>query len=71
MPKGVCEVTDNNDPEQRWIPIEARSAFEAAINYWGMVAALMAGPGIRGRLPKRPFKSALTGVCTECAACAH
>jgi hypothetical protein len=39
VPKRLCEVTGDNDPKERWIPIEASSAFEAAIYYWGMVAA--------------------------------
>ena len=56
MPQRMCEVTGDNDPEQRWIPVEAASAFEAVINYWGMVAALMAGPGIPRPNPETIFR---------------
>jgi hypothetical protein len=38
------------------VPIEARWAFEAAINYWGMVAGLMAGSGIPRPTPETIFQ---------------
>ena len=61
MPKRACEVTGDNDPEGRWIQIEARSAFEAVINYWGTVAALMGPVGVPSPTPETIFQVRLDG----------
>ena len=54
--KRVCEVTGDNDPQQRWLTVEAMSTCHAAIVYWDMVAALMGPDGVPAPTPETIFQ---------------
>jgi hypothetical protein len=56
MPGRVCEVTGDNDPQQRWLTVEAMSTCHAAIVYWDMVAALMGPDGVPAPTPETIFQ---------------
>ena len=61
MPTGACEVTGDNDPDQRWVPIKARSAFEAVVFYYGTILAQMGPVGCPRPTPATIFQVRIDG----------